>query len=521
MIITKAKIPKESVASKRRSRLLWLMFGLWLAVAGGLASNHVFWRDEVRALSFAISGNSLAGMFATLRGDSHPLTWFLLLRAGHAVMGGIALPAMAFAIGLVNATIILWRSPFSLPMRGLLIFSHFMLWDGTVMARNYGISALLMLAFVLLYRSQRDRGLWLIMPLMLLANTNVHSMLLSWLFLGVWMGERHRLLDRSVKIGRGAITQMAVAALLLAAASAACIATIYPTFNDAAVYVGHRDVLSVIKALLLPGFGFLVKAKIGLLVQIPLSIAIYATLLRFAHDRLLLVAAWVGTAGLSLFFTTIYPASERHIGLWLMFLVCLRWIDAERASAKDSATSGRAGVLRRIGNGGFYLLLAAEVIMMAVVIVQQADAPESQSRAVGALIAADPSLARAIIIGDPDTVIEPLPYYAPKNPVYRIRQEAFGPLNHYTRQARLDITLDDILETARRLRRDHGQPVVILLSGEPRLDRAETWGYGYDNMWKTRVDPAMARRFLSKTVRMARFPPAMTDESYSVYRLND
>lgn len=489
-----------------------LVFAIWVAAAGWMICHHAFWRDEVRALNFATSGRSVAQMFATVRGDAHPMLWFLMLRAGHALMGSVALPIIAFTVGAVAAAIIWWRAPLPVPMRLLLLFSHFILWDSTVMARNYGISALLMLSFALLYRRSEGRGPWLIAILVLLANTNVHSMLLSWLLLGVVMAPRLS----GLRDGIRGVARVAGPVAVLAIASLACLLTIYPSFNDAAVYVDHRDGVSVLKALLLPGYGFLVKAKIGLLAQIPLSIAIYAVLLRFAHDRLLLAAAWAGTAGLSLFFTLIYPASERHIGLWLIFILCLCWIDRDRMAAGTSRMR-----MRHIGNGGLYLLLAVETAMLGAVVVKQARFDHSQSSNVARLIAADHSLDRAIIIGDPDMLIEALPYYLPNNPVYRLREQAFGPLNHYTRHARLNMTLDEILGAATALHDRYDRPVVILLSDTPRLDKAEIWGYGYDRMIRTRVDPPMARRFFASTMAMAHYPPAMTDESYGVYRLRD
>src|SRR3984957_19600020 len=55
-----------------------LLFGLWLAAVGALAWRHVIWRDEARALSFAIQGGDWIAMLRGLHGAGHPALWYLL-----------------------------------------------------------------------------------------------------------------------------------------------------------------------------------------------------------------------------------------------------------------------------------------------------------------------------------------------------------------------------------------------------------------------------------------------------------
>src|SRR5579871_2705157 len=91
----------------------FLLFGLWLAAAGALAWRHVMWRDEARALSFAIQGEDWIAMLRGLHGDSHPALWYLLLRAAHGIAGRPeVLPLLAFAIAVAAAWLLVWRSPF-------------------------------------------------------------------------------------------------------------------------------------------------------------------------------------------------------------------------------------------------------------------------------------------------------------------------------------------------------------------------------------------------------------------------
>ena len=132
-------MPDDSVSTKVRS-IDWiriLLFGLWLAAVGALAWRHVIWRDEARALSFAIQGEDWIAMLRGLHGDGHPALWYLLLRATYGIAGRPeVLPLLAFAIAVAAAWLLVWRSPFPRPLIGLILTSHFFIYDFSVMARN-------------------------------------------------------------------------------------------------------------------------------------------------------------------------------------------------------------------------------------------------------------------------------------------------------------------------------------------------------------------------------------------------
>ena len=42
--------------------------------------NHVYWRDEVRPLSIALSSDSFLDLFANLKNEGHPILWYFLLK---------------------------------------------------------------------------------------------------------------------------------------------------------------------------------------------------------------------------------------------------------------------------------------------------------------------------------------------------------------------------------------------------------------------------------------------------------
>jgi hypothetical protein len=143
--------------------------------------------------------------------------------------------------------------------------------------------------------------------------------------------------------------------------------------------------------------------------------------------------------------------------------------------------------------------------------------PLSRAREFGAFVAARSNLQDAIIIADPDFLLETLPYYI-HNRTYLIRERRFGNVVHFTTKAWPSIDLDDILATARTLRAESGKPILILL--HQQLDSSQPQTYNEGGYWKLLTTPEQVRDFFTSTRFLARFAPALTDESFDVYLLD-
>src|SRR5262249_54195559 len=140
------------------------------------------------ALSIAISAPSLWSLPAYLRNEGHPIFWYALLHCAYAVTHSVSvLPAVAAIIAGLSLLLFLFRSPFSLPIKLLFTFSLLPLYEYAVMARNYGISMLLMFCFAALYPWRRQHPLLLAAVLAMLANTNVHSLWLAGILAALWL----------------------------------------------------------------------------------------------------------------------------------------------------------------------------------------------------------------------------------------------------------------------------------------------------------------------------------------------
>ena len=521
----------ERLQGRRRTGL-WIVFG-WALLVGLLLLRHVFWRDEVRALSLALQGDTLVDMLRGVHGEGHPAVWYLLLRGVHTLLPTPAvLPLVSVAVALTAALLLAWRSPFGWFVVAALLLGRIGLYEYSVMARNYGISMLLMFLFAALYQKHRDRGIALGLVLLVLANCNVHSAILAGAFALFWLLDI--LLDRSANRSL-ALRNFAINAPIVIVGVLLCAITIYPPVNDAArnLIPAGDSARRLATALFLPASSFWELAGNGLpmavrlmsvwpshylfVSQVLMSAVLIGSAFGLSHRPAAMLATWSALFGFSIFFALVYPGFYRHQGLWLVFLVCMYWI-VGRDEPADAAPAIQK--LRGIGMACFTALLVLQIAigLHKVLPIASGSEPESRSRELARLIEQVPELRDATILSDPDYLVEPLAYYLP-NRTYLLREQKFGNVVRFTRNARLALFLQDVLDDARRVRSMTKQPVVILLH-EP-LDpsgpvRAIHEGYN----WQLWTSPEQVRTFMSSTRHIARFDPVCcNDESYDVYVL--
>jgi hypothetical protein len=505
------------------------LFVLWLCLVIFMAWHHSFWRDEVRALSVALQGDSFVEMLKSLHWEGHPAVWYLLLRIAYLVAGTpLVLPTIAIGVASAAILVLVLRSPFSWWMIALIVLSEFALFEYSVMARNYGISALFLFLLAALYNQHRDRGILLGVLLALLANTNAHSVLLVGAFLLFWLV--NILCEQGIR-WTPAFRTFLLNTAISAAGVVACLATIYPTHSSA---MGDGPVLTLevlTKALVLPSTRFYALAQwhnwevLGFVPQwvkkLLMWLVMFRSLMGLVRSPGALVAGLVSLIAFSLFFSFIYWGFYRHQALWLVFLVSLYWI-MSATGAKSKPRHPRrlqslVGPASAIGSGLMIFLVALQVPKGFQAIADAAldRPPLSRSSEFAAFVSRRADLQDAIVIADPDFLLEPLPYYI-RNRTYLMREERFGRFVRFTKNARLSLDLDDILVTAGKLRVQSGKPILILMA--QRLDPArpaQVHNEGYN--WQLHTTPEQVRAFLTSTQLLARFAPAVSDESFDVY----
>jgi hypothetical protein len=494
----------------RRDRLI--LFLLWLALAIWLTVGHVFWRDEVRAFSLALSGSNVAEMLRNVHGEGHPALWYLILRGSHELFPyREVLPVAGALIGIAAMAILTFLSPFRTIIIAAVLFSFYGAFEYVAMARNYGISALVMFALAALYARVRD-SLWFGVILAILCNTNVPSCLLAAGFLLFRFVE---LLTDGSRPSRRDWLVFGGNALIAAVGAYLCFITVYPTFNDQAVSPNYRHLTvgKILAGLFDPEIGFSHLA-FGSDVPLPTDAMLLAiSCLGFIRKPAALAASVAVLVALKLFFYFVYFSYYRHEVLYLIFLLSLFWMIADGAGGSWRARSWHDHAAF-VGVAVFIGLLAIQTgRVLNPIRMQITGVPFSRAADVGSLLKR-PELSKAIVMGDPDTMLEPMAYYS-DNPIWFLRQQRFGKVVKLSKDARHQLSLIDILGDAERLHRETGRPVIFL--SHVQLDQRRERNFAMMFYDKTIIRPEDYKRFRAETRLVARLRPAMGDEDYDVY----
>ena len=501
------------------------LFLVWAATAAWLAWGHVFWRDEVRALSLALAGDSVAAMLRGVQGEGHPALWYLLLRGGHALIGKAALPGVAFLIGAGAAALWCWRAPFRPLVIAVALFGAFFVNEYTVLARNYGVSMLVLFAWAWAYPRWKQGGIGLGLLLAVLCNTNVPSVMLAGALGLFWCVETLTQEGwRWTPAWRRWAINMGVALLGVLV----CVATVYPPAHDAAVsplalQLGPATVLMAAVNITAPFSALLPEAWW----DVPLATLLLAAMVVGAPLGLIrspggLAAGVAVMVALPLFFQIVYPGGYRHQALYVCFLLTLYWLVAERGGGRWPARAALLrgevqALLQRFGPAALLALLLTQLAITATVVGARVQGVAySRSADLAALLQRE-RLGQAVVMADADVVLEPLPYHA-DNPIWLTRAGRWGKVVPFTKANAFELRLADLLATARALHGRTGRPVVIVT--QQRLDPsapAQVWEQGYLGAFST--TPADVRAFLGATRKLAAFDFAQTDESYDAYLL--
>lgn len=502
---------------------------LWLGAAGYLVAGHVMWRDEVRALSIAMAGTDIVDMARALHGEGHPAVWYILLRLAWSATGHVeVLQVLAVVIGFATVALLVLASPFPRLGVAALALGGLLLYDYTVEARNYGVSALLLFSFATLYPARRKGGFVLGALLFLLANTNIVATVMVGALLVFWLID---LLDETGLQWTPRTTTFVLNALIAAAGVLVCAVTILPTTNDAAVndFSGASPTLVALRALLDPGSTSLATllsravSRWGAMPSVLTSVVLFAVVAGLAPRRAAFVSALLGLAASALLLALVAKSSYRHAGIWFFFVLSLYWMswdDIVRAvSGATSRPLARGAAL--VGLGGVAVLACVQLVDGARHVVYSAlgkEPPQSRSLDLARLVSSRADLRSAVIIADPDFLVEALPYYLP-NRTFLLRQDAFGSVVKFSRSVKSAVTLGDVLAAARSLRQSERAPVLILLNH--RLDEIvpdRLYSEGYD--WTFQATTDQIHDFRNATELIARFDRAKTDETYDVYELH-
>lgn len=130
-------------AESRHGVLLAILAVASLITALGLRG-HAMWFDELQAWNIARASHSIPDLFTNLRYEGHPVLWYLPLFAITRFTGNPhAMQVLQWAIATGTMALVLFRAPFSIPVRVAVLAGYCFAFEYGVISRSYGLSTLL------------------------------------------------------------------------------------------------------------------------------------------------------------------------------------------------------------------------------------------------------------------------------------------------------------------------------------------------------------------------------------------
>ena len=169
-------------------RFEWTLLGLFAILLALITWRHEMWIDEAQAWLIARDSHSLPALFHALRYEGHPALWYLILYIpAHLWANPVSMQVINFVIALALAWVVLTAQELPRPIRALIIFSFFVFYQYGVIARNYELAMLLLVAAARCLIGRRQHRKLAILLLALSINTHVFAVpvavaLAAWAF---------------------------------------------------------------------------------------------------------------------------------------------------------------------------------------------------------------------------------------------------------------------------------------------------------------------------------------------------
>ena len=167
---------------KKRNPAVFI-FCLYALVLGITMWFHEMWRDELQAWNIAISSARLTDLFHNIRYEGHPSLWFIILWFSSKIsVAPETMQVINFLLSLTTAWLIVFRSPFTLFQKTLLVFSYYFLYEYAAISRNYMIGIMMVMLICSLWKNAGKNNIVLLLLLFLICQTNTYGYIFSFSF---------------------------------------------------------------------------------------------------------------------------------------------------------------------------------------------------------------------------------------------------------------------------------------------------------------------------------------------------
>jgi len=298
--------------------VLWLVFGLFFAITFWGLINHAPWRDEAQSW-LLVRDLNLGGLMSQMSYEGTPPLWHLVLFP----LAKLGLPYASeliihYLFALTLIFLLVFLSPLPRIIKFILPFSYFFLFEYTIVARNYNLTALLLFIIAFIYRDRFKRPILYSFFIFLLAWTNLHSLAMATVLFCIFLYE-------IIKDGYAELKYL-WGTVIMELGIVSSVLLLIPKMDQ---YFGlgfsnwHIIACSLSSALL-PFFGD--KAMLVYLLY-PLIIAWVLLVIFILKKNQSKIIFLLPVFWLEFIFLFRYPGSIRHHGLILIFFLFAWWID--------------------------------------------------------------------------------------------------------------------------------------------------------------------------------------------------
>jgi hypothetical protein len=156
------------------------VLGLWVATVGFTIQHHEKWADEAQAWLLSRDLDLRTLWFHELRYEGTPGLWHTILWVAQRVFHARydSLGYIGAVCALAGVALVLFKAPFPRPLRWMLVFTYFMVYQYAVIARPYTLVPLPAFAAAILFKDIRHPE-QITVVLVLLANVSLHGTIIA------------------------------------------------------------------------------------------------------------------------------------------------------------------------------------------------------------------------------------------------------------------------------------------------------------------------------------------------------
>lgn len=325
---------------KKDKSVIWAVFVILLYSALNIIVliHHEPWEDEAQAWLIA-RDLDIISIFKQMAYEGSPALWHMLLvpfaKTGLPYISEFILH-LIIAVAAVMVFVI--YAPFSRITKVLFVFSYYMGFEYSIIARSYSLSILLLFLIAALYNKRFEYPLWYSLLVFLLFNTNVHSFFFSASLTILFAWEIYQ---NKMRLGKAKI-----AVLVMLTGGLLCFLQLlspldnmnYGLISDAYYFGDTSNIVAPLVALanaFFPWHTLFVKPGLYVYVTV-ISFFIFCIIISSIIKKPpALFISLVSFAGIFYIFAFKYVGFVRHHGLILILVIFSLWISKHYSNSQN------------------------------------------------------------------------------------------------------------------------------------------------------------------------------------------